>query len=300
MKRILSIFAIVAIAVAAMAFTTACSAEKKVKKDFGLELYSIRSVLKDAQGDAAKFGEIMKEVAGMGYTTVEPANYKEGKIYGLTPEEFRKALDEAGLRAISTHVSHYLTAEQLETGDLTEALEWWKQCIADFKAAGCAYIITPGMPKTPDEPTLALYCKYYNEVGKLCKAEGLKYGYHNHSYEFKHKLGDVVMYDYLVENTDPDLVFFQMDVYWAVYGNVSPVKYFQKYPGRFKSLHIKDYHELGESGMVGFDAIFKHIAEAGTEFIIVELEGSDNPSIMEGSRACADYLLNAPFVPAKY
>ena len=232
MKRILSIFAIAAIAVAAMAFTTACSAEKKVKKDFGLELYSIRSVLKDAQGDAAKFGEIMKEVAGMGYTTVEPANYKDGKIYGLTPEEFRKALDEAGLRAISTHVSHYLTAEQLETGDLTEALEWWKKCIADFKAAGCAYIITPGMPKTPDEPTLALYCKYYNEVGKLCKAEGLKYGYHNHSYEFKHKLGDVVMYDYLVENTDPDLVFFQMDVYWAVYGNVSPVKYFQKYPGK--------------------------------------------------------------------
>ncbi len=293
---------IAATAVAAMAFFSGCNGKQEVKpkKEIGLQLYSIRSVLKDANGDAVKLGEIMKQLADMGYTTVESANYKDGKIYGLTPEEYKKVLDEAGLKAISCHVSHYLSAEEVASGDLTAALEWWKQCIADHKAAGCSYIVTPGMPKTPDEPTLALYCKYFNEVGKLCKAEGLKYGYHNHSYEFKHKIGDVVMYDYLIQHTDPELVFFQMDVYWAVYGNVAPVKYFQKYPGRFKALHIKDYHELGQSGMVGFDAIFNHIAEAGTEFIIVELEGSDNPSIIDGVKESIDYLLNASFVPEAY
>ena len=113
----------------------------------------------------------------------------------------------------------------------------------------------PSMRRIETLDGLATYCRYFNEVGARCKAAGIKFGYHNHSREFE-KVEDRVMLDYMLENTDPDKVFFQMDVYWTVMGQASPVDYFTKYPGRFRLLHIKDRREVGQSGMVGYDAIF--------------------------------------------
>ena len=107
------------------------------------------------------------------------------------------------------------------------------------------------------------------------------------------------MYDYMLEHTNPDLVFFQMDVYWTVMGRKSPVEYFQKYPGRFTLLHIKDHKELGQSGMVGFDAIFKNTDVAGTKFLIVEVEHY-NHTPAESVKISLDYLLNCPLVKASY
>ena len=104
----------------------------------------------------------------------------------------------------------------------------------------------------------------------------------------------------MLENTDPNYVFFQMDVYWACMGRAYPVEYFRKYPGRFRMLHIKDHYELGESGMVGFDAIFKNADVAGLENYIVELEGYKLRDIRKSFVESADYLLNAPFVKATY
>ena len=104
----------------------------------------------------------------------------------------------------------------------------------------------------------------------------------------------------MVEHTDADKVFFEMDVYWAVRGQVSPVAYFNKYPGRFNLLHIKDDKELGQSGMVGFDAIFNNFATSGTKYPVVELEGCNAPTILEGMKASIDYLLNADFVKPSY
>ena len=108
------------------------------------------------------------------------------------------------------------------------------------------------------------------------------------------------MLDYMLENTDPDKVFFQMDVYWTVMGKASPVDYFNKYPGRFRLLHIKDRREVGQSGMVGYDAIFRNAETAGVENIIVEMEGSSYDDVVRSVRECIDYLLAAPFVEASY
>ncbi len=127
----------------------------------------------------------------------------------------------------------------------------------------------------------------------------MKFGYHNHSREFE-KVEDRVMLDYMLENTDPDKVFFQMDVYWTVMGQASPVDYFTKYPGRFRLLHIKDRREVGQSGMVGYDAIFRNAATAGVENIIVEIEGSSYGDVLRSVRECVDYLNEAPFVEASY
>ena len=93
---------------------------------------------------------------------------------------------------------------------------------------------------------LDTYFAYYNEIGKRCKQQGMSFGYHNHAHEFQ-KVEDKVMYDYMLEHTNPEYVFFQMDLYWVVRGQNSPVDYFNKYPGRFQIFHVKDHREIGQS-----------------------------------------------------
>ena len=103
------------------------------------------------------------------------------------------------------------------------------------------------------------------------------------------------MMDYFITNTDPENVFIEMDVYWAVVGGAAPVEYMQKYPGRFEVLHIKDKREIGQSGMVGFEPIFRNFPKAGTEAIVVEMEESSSPNVLKGLRESALYLRNAKY-----
>ena len=267
-----------------------------VKKDMCVQMYSARSIL-----NHDNYADILKEIAAMGYTAVEAASYDgdNGLIYGDTPEVFKQKVEAAGMKVLSAHVSRGLSREELDSGDLSAALAWWDKCIEVHKKAGMEYIVTPWMGLQETLKDLQVYCDYLNEVGRRCKAAGIKYGYHNHAYEFE-KVEDQVMYDYMLQHTDPDLVFFQMDVYWAVIGKASPVDYFKRYPGRFKMLHIKDEWEVGQSGMVGFDAIFKNAELAGLENFVVEIERYSYEDIRKSFVESADYLLNAPFVKATY
>lgn len=289
------------IAVSASLALTACSSSKAIQKEMGLQLYSIRHLIGDANKFATNGDSILKMLADQGYTSVEAANYRDGKLYGMEPADFKAAVEKAGLKSLSTHTMRGLSKEEVEAGAPSEAtMQWWDQCIAAHKAAGMEYIVCPGhhIPNTLKE--LKVWCDYHNAIGKKCAEAGLKYGFHNHANEFTRKIEGKVMYDYMAENTDPEYVFFEMDVYWAVRGQVSPVEYFKRYPGRFKLLHIKDHKEIGESGMVGFDAIFRNAEIAGVENIVVEIEAFENKDMMKGVGQCAEYLQNADFVKASY
>ncbi|MBQ3440512.1 MAG: sugar phosphate isomerase/epimerase [Bacteroidales bacterium] len=289
---------ILSLAVLAMVAIPSCAPKEAapVKKDMCVQMYSARSIL-----NHDNYADILKEIAAMGYTAVEAASYDgdNGLIYGDTPEVFKQKVEAAGMKVLSAHVSRGLSREELDSGDLSAALAWWDKCIEMHKKAGMEYIVTPWMGLQENLKDLQVYCDYLNEVGRRCKAAGIKYGYHNHAYEFE-KVEDQVMYDYMLQHTDPDLVFFQMDVYWAVIGKASPVDYFKRYPGRFKMLHIKDEWEVGQSGMVGFDAIFKNAELAGLENFVVEIERYSYEDIRKSFVESADYLLNAPFVKATY
>lgn len=274
--------------------TPKADTEKTVlpKKDIALQLYSLRDDIgKDYAGTIKKAGE-------MGFTMVEAASYGDGKFYGKTPEEFKADIEAAGMKTLSSHTGRGLSNEELASKDFTEAMKWWDQCIAAHKAAGMKYIVTPWMDVPKSLADLQTYCEYYNEIGKKCKESGLKYGYHNHAHEFQ-KVEDKVMFDYMLENTNPEYVFFEMDVYWVVRGQQSPVDYFNKYKGRFALLHIKDNKELGQSGMVGFDAIFKNTDAAGVEHLVVEVE-QYNFTPFESVQKSLDYLLNCPLVKEIY
>lgn len=282
---------------------SACCPQPKqsepVKKEVGIQLYSVRELIGVFGKSEGDYKPVLQALAEMGYTSVEAASYKDGLIYGQTPEQFRQDVEAAGMKVLSTHCTFNLSDEELAEGDFSRALEWWDVCIDAHKRAGVKYIVAPSMRRVKTLAELDTYCRYFNEVGARCNAAGIRFGYHNHSREFE-KIEERVMLDYMLENTDPDKVFFQMDVYWAVMGQASPVDYFNKYPGRFRLLHIKDRREVGQSGMVGYDAIFRNAETAGVENIIVEMEGSSYGDVLRSVRECIDYLLAATFVEPSY
>lgn len=264
-------------------------------KDIAIQLYSIRDTIARAGNN---MDSIFKGLAEMGYNAFEAAGYGGGKFYGKTPEEFKAVAAKYNIEPLSSHCNRNLNAEEIASGNFTEALKWWEQAIADHKAAGMKYIVNPWCSRPATLKELKTICDFFNEIGKMCNAAGLKYGYHNHAHEMV-KVEDRVMLEYMIENTDPENVFYELDVYWSVIGDKSPVELFNKYPGRFTLLHIKDHREVGQSGMVGFDAIFNNAATAGVKDIIVEIEGCKGTT-MDGAKASIDYLLDASFVPAKY
>lgn len=290
--KITTFFVTMLLVLASCTPTTKTETTAPVKKDIALQLYSLRDdISKDYAG-------VIKKVGEMGYTAVEAANYADGKFYGRTPEEFKADVEAAGMRVLSSHVGRELTEAEVASKNFTEALKWWDECIAAHKAAGMEYIVTPWMNVPKSLADLQTYCEYYNEIGKKCKEAGMKYGYHNHAHEFQ-KVEDKVMLEYMIENTNPEYVFFELDVYWVVRGQESPVDFLNKYPGRFLLLHIKDNKELGQSGMVGFDAIFKNTDVPGVENLVVEVE-KYNFAPVESVQKSLDYLLACPLVKESY
>ena len=237
------------------------------KKFGGMTLYTVR----DQMDKTPK--ETLKEIADIGYKYIEATGYKDGKFYGMTPSEFRDYLSSLGLVPLSTH-----------QGSVT--LENADAMIADVKAAGFKYFVIPvppmghfhydaasqtmNMSGTPQEITDIL-----TTLGKKCKAAGLKLLYHNHNFEFTANENGVVPYDYFLEHTDPDVVNFQMDLYWITKAGVDPIAYFNKYPGRFKIWHVKDMDKEGRfapvgTGTIDFARILAAKKKAGMKYYIVE------------------------------
>ena len=296
--KLLKYLLVITIAVITVSWGQKCCAQNasgcpKTEKKIALQMYSVRDTLRaDFKGTIAALSQI-------GFKDLEAAGYSDGKFYGLTPEAFKSELEAVGLTALSSHTGHALAKNVSET-DWDEVWKWWDTCIEAHKAVGMKYIVVASMAVPKSLADLKTYCNYFNQIGEKCNAAGIGFGYHNHDHEFQ-KIEGEVMYDFMLKNTDPEKVFFQMDVYWAVIGigkfragESSPVEYFKKYPGRFTILHLKDYKELGESGMVGFDAIYRNIGTAGAVYSIIEVEKYDYDPL-ESVKMSLEYLMNAPF-----
>ena len=264
------------------------------KREMAVQLYSVRTLIGTPEKFAKNHAYVLSRLAQMGYTAAEAVGYDNGKFVGLAPAAYREAVESAGLKLLSSHVSHMLSAQELASGDFSKALAWWDDCIAAHKAAGIPYLVMSWSNPLQTKAQMSVMAKYLDAVGAKCRAAGIRFGYHCHSHEFKPTDG-TTMADVFLSETKPENFFLQMDVYWAVVGGASPVEYFKKYPGRFELLHIKDKYELGQSGMVGFDAIFKAMPTAGTKAFVVELEQASTPNILKGLRESALYLRKATF-----
>lgn len=269
------------------------------KKDINIQLYSARDLIGTPEKFAQNHEYVLMRLAQMGYTGVEAASYNDSKFSGMAPAAFKAEIEKAGLKLVSSHTSHALTKEEMASGNFTEALKWWDACIAAHKAAGVPYLVMSWSNPLDNEADMKTMANYLNAIGEKCKAAGIKFGYHSHSHELK-KVANTTMLDVFLANTKPENVFFELDVYWAVMAGASPVEYMNKYPGRFELLHIKDKYEIGQSGMVGFDAIFKNFKKAGTKSFVVELESASTKNILKGLRESALYLRHADYVQPSY
>lgn len=277
---------ILALAVVVSFGLNSCKAPKPAK-EIGLQLYSVRDVIKDdVKGTIQKIG-------AMGYKTVEAANYKDGQFYGMEPADFKALCDANGLNFLSSHVGQ--PAPDSTNWDAT--MEWWDKCIAAHKAAGVKYIVQPSMDHSAYESLARLqrYCDYFNAVGEKCNAAGIRFGYHNHTGEFKDIDGQT-LYDYMLTHTDPAKVMFEMDLYWATKGGKNPVDYFNAYPGRFELWHVKDTRELGgPDAIMNFKPIFENAEKAGMKHYIVEVE-EFNTNPIDGVKQSLEFLQNADYV----
>ena len=265
--------------------------ETKSDKEIYLQLYSLRD---DIQAD---YSASIAAAAEMGYTGVEAAGYNDGQFYDLSPADFKKSIEDVGMEVLSSHAGRPLADPTSDT-DWDATWAWWDTAIQAHKDAGMKYLVVAWIPTPKTLVDLQAYCDYFNEIGEKCNAAGLKFGYHNHSFEFEEIEGHI-MYDYMLENTDPSKVFFQMDVYWAGEGGHDPVDYFNRYPGRFELLHIKDEMELGKSGKVDFENIYNNADQSGVKYMIVEVERYTGTP-MDGVRESYDYLNNAEYVKQSY
>jgi len=285
---------------AAVALLSCSSAKKEQatpKKNIGLQLYSLRDVI---GSEPEGIDSIIKIVGEIGYKYVEAASYYDGdgSIYGLQAADFKAKCEAAGVEPLSCHI-----IGPNVSADPEKKWGWWDRAIAVHKAAGMKYIVQPSMPSPKSVEDLQQWCDYYNEIGEKCNAAGLKFGYHNHAHEFTTILANgadsISWYDYMVQNTDPTKVFFQLDVYWCQKGGRLAQDIFNQYPGRFELLHIKDEKELGASGYMDFKPIYDAAATAGTKYMIVEVERYDFPPV-ESVRKSFDFLNGAEYVKTDY
>jgi sugar phosphate isomerase/epimerase len=258
------------------------------KKHIGLQLYSLREMVKD-EGIQA----VLEAVAKMGYDHVETAGYDNGKIYGLEPLDFKKRLDDLGMRCTSAHLGQSFTKE-------TEAkvMAWWDKAIETYNQVGAKYLVQPSM-EINDQSTvddMKMYCDYFTSVGYKAAAASMAFGYHNHAFEFKFQFDGKSAYDYLLDNVSKQHVFFQMDVYWVVMGGQDPVRYLKDRPAQFKTIHIKDEKEIGASGMIDFQPIFDQMKANNVKDWYVEVEQYTNNNPVESVQQSYDFLAKADYV----
>jgi sugar phosphate isomerase/epimerase len=266
----------------------AWAAEQRRIKTIGIQLYTVRDALKrDYDGTLAK-------LAAVGYREVE-----SGRDHDKPPKQMREALMRYGLTSPSYHVDwNSLGAD-------------WPKVIEDNKIVGRTYLVNPWIDEEvrnkPDGWKHA--AETLNRAGETAKKAGIQFAYHNHWMEFVPLDDGKLPYDVLLENCDPNLVKMQMDLGWITVGGQDPVKYFERYPGRFPMVHVKDVHEVpdaasvrggrfaGEnmtiladvgSGIIDWKRIFAHSEQAGIKHYFVE---HDNPKdSMETARVSYRYL----------
>ncbi|MGE5427203.1 MAG: sugar phosphate isomerase/epimerase family protein [Methylococcaceae bacterium] len=266
----------------------------KAPEVFGIQLFSVRDDMqKDPKGT-------LTQLAKIGYKNVEHANYVDRKFYGYTPKEFKKVLDDLGLKMPCGHtvmgINHWDEAKK----DFTDA---WKYTVEDAAYMGQQYVISPWI----DEPirkkydSLMHFLDLFNKSGELCRKSGMKFGYHNHWFEFSDSLNGTRIFDLMMKSIDFDKVAMQLDMGNMYIGGAKASDVLNQYPGKFELIHVKDEipstnEEKYESSVLGKGII--HSKEAtdlgrklgGTKIFIVEQEAYQNMSPLQAVKVDYDVM----------
>lgn len=256
------------------------------KKTIGLQLYSVRDKLqKDLKGTLEKLAKI-------GYNSLEAAGYNaaDGTFYGMAAKPFIDLVNGLGMTLNSSHIAFEL--------DMAEKV------IAATAATGAKYVIYPFLAEKfrTNMDGWKTTAEKFNKMGEIAKKNGIRFGYHNHAFEFD-KVDGQLPYDLLLSQTDPSLVTFEMDLYWVTRGGHNPIDLFKKYPGRFELWHVKDMTKTDDmffapvgTGRMDFAGIFAEKKTAGMKYFFVEQDSFKDMDPLDSVEISYKYLNQAKFL----
>lgn len=226
----------------------------------GLQLYTIRRAMSEDAPAA------LRRAAEIGYRRVEFAGY-----FGLTPGQLRMLLLDLGLAAPSAQMDARLLRD-----DPQPLIDAAAEIGHEFVVLGWLH---PENRRTIDQ--YKAWADACNRIAEKCRAAGLRFSWHNHDFEF-HPIDGVIPYDVLLERTDPDLVSFELDLYWARKAGQDILRLLERAPNRFPLCHVKDMDGVGEmadigDGVIDFAGVFADPAASGVRYCFVERDDSPAP-----------------------
>ncbi|MDZ7606725.1 MAG: sugar phosphate isomerase/epimerase [Cyclobacteriaceae bacterium] len=252
------------------------AAVEVTKKDIGLQLYTLRNEIQKDGVEAT-----LKAVADKGYKWMEPFGYEGRKFLGKTPQEFAQICADLGMSVPSVHS----VTEVSSSGGKDAILDQMKSAVED--GLPLVQNTALGSPEPEDRTSLEDYKRHietWNKFGEVCKSAGIQFAYHNHDFEFI-DFGGTKPYDLIMQNTDSDLVKFEMDLFWVAIAGQDPVEWINKEPGRFHLWHVKDmvspenkyvidgmdrfFAPVGQ-GTIDFKRIFEARGTSGMQYFFVE------------------------------
>lgn len=248
-------------------------------KNVGLQLYTVREDMnKDALGT-------LRQIKSIGYSHVESAGYNKRQFYGQSKENFKMILEDLGLKMYSGHTATGIGAGK----DSYNMSNNWEAVCEDAAFMGQKYIVcgwfSPDERKTIDD--YKRFAQLFNKCGEKAKEYGLQFCHHNHDFEFL-PLGGLVPYDILLNETDKNLVKFELDHYWTQKANVDSIQLMNKHKGRFPLWHIKDmdntpsksFTEVG-SGIINYTTIFTSKAKKYMDLYFIEQDSNHKGSPLQ-------------------
>ncbi len=255
------------------------SGGSQVPSAIGLQLYTVRSVM---TGDP---GGTLAAIAEIGYQEVELAG-----LYGMSAREMKARLDAVGLAATSSHHS----VQEVRAG--------WQATLEAAVALGQRLVVVPALPAAErDGEALRRVADDFNRAGEAARAAGLRFGYHNHDWEMRPGSDGVRPIDLLLDRTDPELVDWQMDIFWVVHGGADPMAELDARAGRVTSVHVKDRTAAGDmvdvgAGVIDFRPVLARAGELGLLHQYVEHDQPGDPieSVRASYRALRDIVPSAP------
>jgi sugar phosphate isomerase/epimerase len=212
--------------------------------------------------------ETLERVAAIGYDEVE---FVEFLYFDHSPAEIREMLARTGLRAVASHIPPSFEGDA------------WARILDDANEVGLQYVVVASIPASirTDLDGWRRVAEDMTDAGERARAAGLQFAYHNHDYEFVEMEGRVP-FDVFCEESDPDLVQIELDLYWIIHGGGDPIAFFNRWPGRAPLVHVKDRTPAGDmadvgAGVIDWGEIFQHIDHAGMKHFLVEHDRPDGP-----------------------
>ncbi len=252
----------------------------KGKKTIGLQLYTLRDTIgQDPKG-------ILNKVASFGYKELETYGYGDGKIFGLDFTEFCQHAKSLGMSVVSGHYG----LDKIK-GDT------WQKAVDDAKKNGQKYMVVPYIDESQRKSIddYKRICADLNVAGEVCNKNGIRFGYHNHAFEFETVDGQIP-FDVMLKELDHKNVGIEMDIFWVVNAGQDPIKYFTQHPGRFEQWHVKDMDKSDKNrnadvgtGTIDYKALFAKAKLAGMKHWYVEQESYPGAPI-DSVAASAKYL----------